>query len=199
MKKKVKIKKREICHDGFFRLERYWLRHELFAGGMSDTLERELFVRRPAAAALLYDPVLNRVVMVEQFRIGALEHPGGAWLLECVAGMVEAGESAEDVIRREALEEAGCEVIDLLHLYEFYPAPGGSCERIALYLARVDASSAGGIFGLSHEGEDIRVHAMSLDSALRKIETGEIDSSYTIMALQWLVARREEITKTWSV
>ena len=96
---------------------------------------------------------------MEQFRTGALEHPDGAWLLECIAGMVEAGESVVDVIRRESLEKAGCEVIELLHLYEFYLAPSGSCERIALYLFRVDVANA----GLSHEGEDIRVHALSLE------------------------------------
>ncbi len=195
---KIEITDRELCHDGFFQLERYRLRHELFAGGMSPPLVRELFVRGLATAALLYDPLLDRVVLVEQFRIGALNHPGGAWLLECVAGMVEEGESVEDVIRREAIEEAGCTVTELIRLYEFYPAPGGSSERVALYLAKTDASKAEGIYGLDHEGEDIKVHAMTLETALQHIESGEIDSSYTIMALQWLAARKEELVEKWS-
>lgn len=195
---KVEINDKEICHEGFFQLERYRLRHELFAGGMSPPLVRELFVRGLAAAALLYDPHLDKVVLVEQFRIGALDHPGGAWLLECVAGMVEEGESVEEVIRREAIEESGCTVADLVRLYEYYPAPGGSSERVALYLAKTDASNASGIYGLDHEGEDIRVRAMGLDEALGHIETGEIDSSYTIMALQWLAARKQEIVEKWA-
>lgn len=194
---KVEISEKEICYDGFFRLERYRLRHELFAGGMSPELIRELFVRGLAVAALLYDPDLDRVVLVEQFRIGALDHPEGAWLLECVAGMVEEGESVEAVIRREAMEEAGCTVTDTLRLYEYYPAPGGSSERIALYLARTDASRARGIHGLAHEGEDIKVHNITLDEALAHIDDGRIDSSYTIMALQWLAANKAQIRAQW--
>lgn len=194
---KVEITEKKLCHDGFFQLERYELRHELFAGGMSPLLIRELFVRGLAAAALLYDPLLDRVVLVEQFRIGALSHPGGAWLLECVAGMVEENESVEEVIRRESVEEAGCTVTDLIRLYEFYPAPGGSSERVALYLARTDATNAQGIHGLDHEGEDIKVHVMTLDDALASIDSGKIDSSYTIMALQWLAARKPQIRDQW--
>lgn len=198
MNKTIEILDRELCHDGFFQLERYRLRHELFAGGMSSPVVRELFKRDHAVAALLYDPRLDRVVLIEQFRIGALHRPEGAWMLETIAGIVEAGESFEDVVRREAVEEAGCEASDLIPLYDFYPAPGGSSERITLYLARTDASRAGGIHGLDHEGEDIKVHVMSLDEALGAIETGQVDSSYTIMALQWLAMNRQSVVRKWS-
>lgn len=194
---KVEILDKELCHDGFFQLERYRLRHELFAGGMSPPLTRELFKRDHAVAALLFDPQLGRVVLIEQFRIGALERPEGAWMLETIAGIVEAGESFEDVVRREAVEEAGCEVSDLIPLYDFYAAPGGSSERITLYLARTDASRADGIHGLDHEGEDIKVHVLSLDDALAAIESGRVDSSYTIMALQWLALNRDSVAHRW--
>lgn len=198
MKKKIEILEQQVCYDGFFRLERYQLRHELFAGGMSPPLIRELFKRDHAVAALLYDPLLDRVVLVEQFRVGAMERTDGAWMLEAVAGIVEQGEVFEDVVRREAVEEAGCEVGAVIKLYDFYPAPGGSSERITLYLARTDASQAGGIHGLDHEGEDIKVHVMSLDTALKAIETGQVDSSYTIMALQWLAMNRTTVKNQWS-
>lgn len=198
MNKIIEILDRELCHDGFFQLERYQLRHELFAGGMSPPLMRELFKRDHAVAALLYDPQLDRVVLVEQFRVGAMDRPEGAWMLETIAGIVEHGESFEEVVRREAVEEAGCQVSDLVKLYDFYPAPGGSSERIALYLARTDASNAGGIHGLDHEGEDILVHSLSLEEALAAIASGQVDSSYTIMALQWLAMNHGAIRERWS-
>ncbi len=196
--KKIEILDQQVCYDGFFRLDRYQLRHELFAGGMSPPLMRELFKRDHAVAALLYDARLDRVVLVEQFRIGALDRAEGAWMLETVAGIVETGESFEEVVQREAVEEAGCQVGELIKLYDFYPAPGGSSERIALYLASTDASQAGGIHGLDHEGEDIKVHVMSLETALKAIETGQVDSSYTIMALQWLAMNRATVQQQWS-
>lgn len=194
---RVEILERKLCHDGFFQLERFTLRHELFAGGMSQPLHRELFRRDHAVAALLYDPQLDSVVLIEQFRIGALERDAGAWMLETIAGIVEAGETFEDVVRREAVEEAGCTAGELIQLYDFYPAPGGSSERITLYLARTDASSAGGIHGLDHEGEDIKVHVLTLTEALTAIQSGQVDSSYTIMAIQWLVMNQDLVRQRW--
>ncbi|KAA3627399.1 MAG: NUDIX domain-containing protein [Proteobacteria bacterium] len=194
---RVEILERKLCHDGFFQLERFTLRHELFAGGMSPSLHRELFRRDHAVAALLYDPQLDSVVLIEQFRIGALERDAGAWMLETIAGIVEVDETFEDVVRREAVEEAGCTAGELIRLYDFYPAPGGSSERITLYLARTDASGAGGIHGLDHEGEDIKVHVLTLEEALTAIQSGQVDSSYTIMALQWLAMNQDSIQQRW--
>ncbi len=68
---KVEIKKRLAAFQGFFRLEKFRLRHSLFAGGMSEEMSRELFVRGHAVAMLPYDPDLDQVVLIEQFRIGA--------------------------------------------------------------------------------------------------------------------------------
>ena len=117
---RVEILYKTVCYDGFFRMERYRLRHRLFRGGWSRELTRELFARGHAAAVLPYDPLLDAVVLVEQFRIGALEAPGGPWLLEIVAGIIEPGETPEDVVRREAVEEADCQ----------YPGPGASVRLL---------------------------------------------------------------------
>lgn len=193
----MEILGKELCHDGFFQLERYRLRHELFAGGMSRELRRELFVRGEAAAVLLYDPEPDSVVLIEQFRIGAMQAANGGWSLETVAGVVEEGESLEDLVRREALEEAGCVIGEMLPICTFYTSPGATNERIALFVGRTVAPAPGGIHGLDHEGEDIKVHVLGFDAALRKIATGEIDSSYTIMALQWLALNKAEVAGKW--
>ena len=99
--KDVEIIEKTICFQGFFRIERYRLRHHLFSGKWSQPIVRELFERGHAAAVLPYDPIRDEVILIEQFRIGAMNAPGGPWLLEIVAGIIEDNEQAEDVVKRK--------------------------------------------------------------------------------------------------
>lgn len=198
MKKEVKIKHREVAYQGFFRLEKYRLQHTLFGGGWSREVTRELFMRGDCVAVILYDPLQDTVVLIEQFRTGAVLKPANAWLIEIVAGAVEAGESAEQVVHREALEEAGCKIQELLFINEFYTTPGGSSERIKLFCGKVDSSNAGGVHGLAAEDEDILVSTLTLDAAYRLLESGKIDSSISIIALQWLYINRDKIKQKWT-
>ncbi|UJP05590.1 MAG: ADP-ribose diphosphatase [Nitrosomonas sp.] len=193
----VKILDKTIRYQGFFRIECYRLRHRLFDGTWSRPLVREIFERGHAAAVLPYDPIRDEVVLIEQFRAGALGAPGGPWLLEIVAGMIEVGETAEDVVRRESIEEAGCVVTDLIPLFDFLVSPGGTTERIALFCGRVDAVHAGGVFGVHHEDEDIKVHVISTDAAAALLQAGTINSASAIIALQWLVLNRTKLRNAW--
>jgi ADP-ribose pyrophosphatase len=192
----VDIVEQQVVYQGFFRMERMRLRHTLFAGGWSAVMVRELLQRGHAVAVLPYDPVRDQVVLVEQFRVGALET--GAWLLEIVAGMIEEGEDPQDVARREALEEAACILHDLIPLYEYYVSPGGTSERIMLFCARVDASQLGGVHGLAAENEDIRVHVMDFNAALALLDSGKIYSATPIIALQWLLRQRASLRHQWA-
>ena len=198
MSQQIEILERETAFDGFFRIERFRLRHGLFAGGLSGTVTRELFERGNSAAVLLYDADRDEVVLTEQFRIGALNAPGGAWLMEIVAGIVEPGERGEDVVRREAQEEADALVNDLIPICEYIASPGGSSERVALFCGKVDTSGMGGIHGLDEEDEDIKVHVVPFDEAFAMIETGTVNSAMPIMALQWLALNREWVRDRWA-
>lgn len=195
---RVEVLERTVAYDGYFTIIRYRLRHTLFAGGMSRELVRELFERGHAVAVLPYDPARGQVVLIEQFRIGALEVLSHPWLLEPVAGIIEPGESAEEVARREALEEAGLELLDLLPACEYFASPGGSTETCQVFIGKVDASRAGGVHGLADEGEDIRVHVMALDEALHAIDQRRIRVASTIVALQWLALHRAEVEARWT-
>ena len=183
----------ETAYQGFFRLERYRLRHRLFAGGMSEPVQRELFERGHAAAVLLYDPQRDAVVLLEQFRIGALQAAGGPWLLEIVAGMIEEGESAAEVVRREAMEEAGARIQHLEFICDYLVSPGGTSETISLYCGLVDSDGLGGIHGLDEEQEDIRVTVVTFDQAWALWQQGQINSASPIIALQWLAMQRETL------
>ena len=118
-------------------------------------------------------------------------------MTEVVAGIVEPGESPESVVRREALEEAGCSLNTVEFICEFVLSPGGCSERIFLYCARVDASEASGIYGLAHEGEDIRVLSVAFVEAMEWLRQGKINSAISLIALQWLALNREELISRW--
>lgn len=198
MNTEVEILEKTVCFEGFFRIERYRLRHRLFSGDWSHPLVRELFERGHAAAVLPYDPIRDEVVLIEQFRVGALNAPGGPWLMEIVAGIIEANETTEDVVKRESIEEANCIITDLIPLYNFLVSPGGTTESVALFCGRVDTTHAGGVHGASEEGEDIKVHVVSVDAALALLRTGKINSVSAIIALQWLALNRNQVRTMWA-
>jgi ADP-ribose pyrophosphatase len=195
----VRILKRETVYQGFARLDLYRLSHRLYAGGWSEEMEREIFERGRTVGVLLYDPQRDTVILVEQFRLPA--HLAGfpAWELEIVAGIVDHdGESAEDLARREAKEEAGIEIMgDLVPVHRFMPSPGACTEQVDLYCGRVDAQGAGGIYGLAQEHEDIKVVALSYRVAMKKLRGDEIKNGLTALALYWLAAHRAELRRRW--
>jgi ADP-ribose pyrophosphatase len=193
----VEILDTETLWKGFFRMDRVRLRHRLFAGGWGQPITREVFERGHAAALLPYDPVRDEVVLIEQFRAAAMTAGAEPWLVEIVAGIIEDGETAEDVARRETVEEAGCEVTDIVPVMDVFTTPGGSSERIAIFVGRVNTQGVGGIHGLADEGEDIRVFTESLDTALARQANGGIVNLIAIAALQWLALNREEIRARW--
>ena len=194
---KWSVIKKESLYSGFFKLSGIQLQHELFAGGQSQVLRRELIDRGQAVAVLPYDPGSDEIVLVEQFRIGAEEDETGPWVIEIIAGYQESGESAEDVVHREAYEEAGCKVTDLLSMYKYYSSPGGSNEQIHIFLGRTESTHINGIHGLDEEGEDIKVHVISSQQAFDWLDSGKIDSAAPIIALQWFRINRERIRKQW--
>ena len=194
----VEVVEREECFRGFYKLDRLHLRHRLFAGGMGKLINRELFVRHDAVCVLPYDPRRDEVVLIEQFRVGALDKSRNPWLLELVAGLIDKNEQPEEVARREAMEEAGLTLGALWPLSVYYPSPGGSDERVHLFVGRCDSVGAGGIHGLEEEGEDIRVHVLSFEDALARVRDGRIDNAASIMALQWLALNRDEVRGLWT-
>jgi len=190
------IKKASI-YQGFFKLFGLEIRHELFNGGESPPLRRELLDRGDAVAVLPYDPVRDELVLIEQFRIGAMEGQAGPWLMEVIAGYQEPEEPAEEVARREAMEEAGCRLTQLIPIHRYYSSPGSTTEQIHLYLGHTDTQGLGGIHGLDHEGEDIRVHVLSVKTAFDWLGQGRIDSAMPIIALQWFRYHHEDLRKQW--
>lgn len=160
-------------------------------------MSREVFERGTAAGVLPYDPHRDEVVLVEQFRLPAHLAGMSAWQLEIVAGIIDPGETGNAVARREAREEAGLDIIDLLPIHRFLSSPGGTTETLDLYCGRVDSSGAGGIHGLAEEHEDIRVVVKRFGAAMALVRNGTIDNGFTLLALYWLMANRDELRRRW--
>ena len=194
----VQIVRRQACFKGFYHLDKVFLRHELFAGGMSREISRELFVRHDAVCVLPYDPQRDEVVLIEQFRVGAMGKVTNPWLVELVAGLIDKDEQPAEVAHREAQEEAGLVFSALWPMTQYFPSPGGSNEFVHLFLGRCDSSGAGGLHGLEEEAEDIRVSVWAFEDALQAVRDGRICNAASIIALQWLALNRAEVRGLWS-
>jgi ADP-ribose pyrophosphatase len=188
----VDIQHEETVYEGFFQVKRYQLRHKRFAGDWTESLTRELFIRGQVAAVLPYDPLRDEVVLIEQFRLGALAQ-SSPWLLEIVAGIQEPGESTEALARRECQEEAGLSVQKLIKMLDYWVSPGGCNEYLSLFCGIVDSEHADGIHGLQSEHEDIRVLKVSSTKAYELVQNGAINNAATIIAIQWLILNKEKL------
>jgi ADP-ribose pyrophosphatase len=193
----VEIISRRTTFQGYFRIDEYVLRHGRFDSGMTAPMKREVFERGHAAALLPYDPALDRFVLCQQFRVGAYAAGVDPWQIECVAGIIEDGETAADVARRESEEECGCTALDLIPIQQYLVSPGGASETAMLYLGRVSAANAGGIFGLESESEHIRVFTASADELRTLLDQGKLCNAVTLIAAQWFFLNRERVRALW--
>ncbi len=201
----VEVLDKTTPFQGYFRLDHYRLKHRLFEGGWSGEMSREVFERGHAVSVLPYDPDLDRVVLIEQFRPGAyaslssgwFDDDASPWLLECVAGIIEKGESPEDVARREMVEETGLEINEIVPIHHYLVSPGGTSESAFSFCGRVDATNAKGIFGITDEHENIRVFSVSAEDAFGLMDRGRIYNTMTIISLQWLRANHARVRDAW--
>lgn len=188
----------EVLSGGHFRLEKLTLRTETYAGQMSEPVQREVLRSGKAVAVLLYDPTADAFILIRQFRLGAyLNHLEPAWILECVAGMVDEGETAEVTARREVEEETGAEVTMLDRIGEYLTSPGITDELVTIFVALADSSRAGGVHGLASEGEDIQTCVMSVEDALAAADGGAVLNIVAQLALLWFARHGAALRQRW--
>lgn len=193
----VRVLDDQTVWSGHFSMRRLTVQHRQFAGGWSAPITREVFERGDAVAVLPYDPVTDSLVLIEQFRPGALRGNDSPWMLELIAGIVESGESDEAVAHRESMEEAACELSDLVPIATVFPSAGACSEQVRLFCGRVSRASIGGLHGLQDEGEDILVHSVPRSTALQMVADNLIPNGHTLIALQWLHIHSECLRERW--
>lgn len=191
----VTLQRRSDGYAGFFRLETFNISHPRFDNTQSETLDRAAFVAYDAALVLPYDPKRDLVLLIEQLRYGpVLRGDPQPWVLEPIAGLVDAGEAPMEAARREAAEEAGLDLQDIRPMMNVYPSPGYSTEFFHCFLAVCDLDlGLEGVHGLQSESEDIRSHVVSFDRGMELLDSGEINLGPLAMMLLWLGRHREKI------
>lgn len=198
--KKYEIIERESLFQGYFRLDRFHVKHEMHAGGWTNTFTREVLDRgAKVVGVLLFDPQHDKIIMIEQFRAAVMSKNDDPWMLELVAGVVDSGETPEAAARREAMEEAGCEVTELQKLFTYYPSPGAMSEQLVLFIGRTSAPPDGSIFGVKEENEDIKVHVMEAAKAISYLYTGKLRDAASIIAMQWFAIQHTGLRSRWLV
>ncbi|MDR3498733.1 MAG: NUDIX domain-containing protein [Parvibaculum sp.] len=190
----VDIRSRETLGQGWGRLERFTLRHRRFDGTWSEVIQRDLYTIAEVGMVLPYDPKLDAVVLIEQFRTCGLFWGEATWLFEAVAGIVDPGETPPEVARREAMEEAGCTIDAPIPIATVYSSPGGYGERTYMFAARTDLSAIGGTHGLAEEHEDIRAVVVPLVEAYLACLDGRVREAKTILMIQWLMLNKSKLT-----
>ena len=193
----VEVETRETVFKGYFRMDALTLRHRRFDGSWTDGIRREMFERGDAVAVLPWHVESDKVILIEQFRPGAIRGDDSPWMLEAVAGVVEAGETDIDVAHREALEEAGCTMDALTPIVSYYPSPGACSEQIRLFVGRVVLAAVGEVKGVDTEHEDILVHSVARADAIALLDAGKINNGLTIIALHWLARHGDRLRAEW--
>ena len=187
----------EYTFGRLFKVIKAVLRYSKFKGGMSEPVVRLNFERGESVGILIYDPDQDAVVLVRQFRypvyasLGEEERksaPEKAWILEIVAGIKDAHLEGAEVANKELLEEAGYEIKgEPRKIATIYPSPGGTSERITIFLGIADSQNTSGEGGgVVAEGEDTQAVVLPFDDALAMMDRGEIEDGKTIVALQYL-------------
>ena len=192
---KIDITRRRRAYANFFALDEISLRHETFKGGMSAQIDREVFISADAALVLPYDPVRDRVLLVEQIRMGPLARGDATcWQLEPIAGHIDLGETPQAAARREALEEAGITLGKLEPVANVYASPGNATEFFHIFVGLAELPDLiTGTGGLASEGEDIRSHLMSFDELMALADAQALANAPLVASAYWLARHRERL------
>ncbi|MFH1158335.1 MAG: NUDIX hydrolase [Pseudomonadota bacterium] len=195
---KATILSRKVEFEGWHRLETVVVQPQsLKHDGLASPMSREVYYCGTVVGALLYLPETDQILLNEQFRVGAFMagDPKPA-LYECSAGKIDEGEAPEAAVRREALEETGCAVLDLEFIGKSYPSPGGSDEMFLLYCGRIGKAEAGH-YGLEREGEEIKTRLLPAAEAIRMLDAGEITNGSTVICLHWFARNHARLRQKW--
>ena len=190
---------KRVVYKGFFSVEEHDLSYRKFNNQQSSILTRSALISSDAVIVLPYDPVNDRILLIEQFRSGPyVKGDKQPWVLEPIAGLIDEGETPESAGIREAQEEAHLEIKRLELVARSYPSPGISTEFFHQYIGIVELlDSSDLIAGLSSENEDIRSHIFEYEQFFEMIERGKVNVGPLILLGLWLSKNRTRLRKKY--
>jgi len=189
------IERERRVFDDFFKIDEFLVSHEQIDGTMSAGQKRLVFERGDAVAVLLLNVDMKSVVLVEQFRVAVSvgrrrddqSTPDG-WIIETVAGVIDANEAPEAAAIRETFEETGYQIREPRLISKFFTSPGGASERVFLYFAEVTETNRIGKGGGIGD-EDIKVVQLAIDELFDRLAHGSIEDSKLLIGAYWLQDR----------
>ncbi len=182
----VSVVSRERLKDGFRSFDAVTVTHESLDGTQRiGPLRRELLSTGSVVVVIPYDPALDRIVVIRQFRIGAALKTANAAAIELPAGVCDDGEAPEETAPRELFEETGLRARAVEKLFTMLPSPGLTDEYAFVYLAIVDASRLETAAGLAAEHEDIRPIAAPADALIEAVDAGRVENGFVIACAHW--------------
>ncbi len=192
MPRRAAVTHQRRLFDDFFKIDELMVTHQQSDGAMSSVERRLVFERGDSVAVLLFNRDRGAVVLVEQFKAPALvarrrDDPAttDGWLMETLAGMIDAGETPQVAAIRETLEETGYRIAAPELIGRFFASPGGTSERVFLYFAEVgDADRLGAGGGI--DDEDVKVVDIDLDEIFARLAGGLIEDPKLAIAAYWL-------------
>ena len=192
---------KRVVYKGFFSVEEHDLSYRKFNNQQSSIITRSALISSDAVIVLPYDPVNDRILLIEQFRAGPyVKGDENPWVLEPIAGLIDEGETPESAGIREAEEEAHLEIKRLELVARSYPSPGISTEFFHQYIGIVELlDSSDLIAGLSSENEDIRSHIFEYEQFFEMIESGKVNVGPLILLGLWLSKNRNRLRKKYSI
>ena len=194
---RVRTVEKRVPYQNYFSIAEHDISVPQFDGGFSEVVTRAAFVSADAIAVLPYDPIRDRVLLIEQFRFGPhIRGDDRPWKLEAIAGRIDPGETPKQAAHREAGEEAGLTFSELLPMPGYYPAPGAVAEYIHAYLGLAELpDEIVGVSGLPVEAEDIQSHVFGFEAAMEMLANGALDTGPLVICMQWLALRRDDIRR----
>lgn len=185
---RLQILSRAEPYAKFFSVEELVLRQRRHRGDWSPEMLRAVFVSGDAAVVLPYDPLRDRVLLIDQLRAGPVARGDRQpWFYETVAGRVDPGETPDEAALREAVEETGLTIRRLIAGPHNYPSPGILSEYLYLYVGIADLpDEVAGFGGLDSEDEDIRSFILPRAELTRMAMAGEIRNGPLLVLALWL-------------
>lgn len=161
--------------------------------GEFHTLEKEVYYRPDTVATLMVDEKAQRLLLTKQFRLASfLNGNDTGFLVEACAGVIDENETPEQTAIREAEEETGYKIENLVGVASAYTSPGGVAEFQHLFLADYKSGKDHPQFaGLKAEGENIELIELSFDNALQQLKEGAFRDMKTIALLQHFFLNRK--------
>jgi ADP-ribose pyrophosphatase len=144
------------------------------------TGEREIVEHAPVVAMIPLDED-GKLLMVRQYR-KAVEQV----LLELPAGSIEEGETPEDAVRREMVEETGYEPRIIRLVTDLYPSPGISDEVMHMYLV----SDMTGEGHPTEPADEIEVERVDVTQAAEMVRHGLITDAKSKVGILMLESGR---------